>query len=311
MSGPMVDEEDRKLFVGGLPQECTREDLQEYFGKYGETERIQLKMDPSTGRSRGFAFVVFKDANGLDGAIADEHSIKGKKATVKKADVKSGKIYVGKIPDGLDDEEIKTFFSDHGVVTEFVRPIDKSKNNEPKNFCFITFEKERISKKLIQMGNVHINGQRLMIKDVNPNPRDPASRGGRGGGRGGYGVSSWGGQGGYGGGWDQGSYGGGSWDASGYGGSYGDQYGGGSSGYGGASSGGYGGSSGGYGGSQDGGYGGASAGGYGSYDSGYGGGYGGGYGSGQQMGGGKMRGGGGRGGQGGRGRGGRGRGTPY
>ena len=30
-----------------------------------------------------------------------------------------------------------------GTVSEVIRPIDKSKNNEPKNFCFVTFEKER------------------------------------------------------------------------------------------------------------------------------------------------------------------------
>jgi len=32
----MGDEEDRKLFVGGLPHEFAQEDLQEYFGKLGE-----------------------------------------------------------------------------------------------------------------------------------------------------------------------------------------------------------------------------------------------------------------------------------
>jgi len=278
-----VDEEDRKLFVGGLPQECTQDDLKEYFGQFGELERVQLKMDPTTGRSRGFAFVLYADTNGLDQATQADHNIKGKKATVKKADVKPGKIYLGKLPDqGVSEDDIRTSLSEWGVVTEVIRPIDKQKNNEPKNFCFVTFEKERISKKLIQQGNVNINGHRLMVKEVTPNPRDPNQRGGmRGGARGG----------GYGGGWDQ---------SGGYGGGYGSQ--------------GWGDQSGGYGGGwdQSGGYGAQS--GYGGYDqSGYGaaaGGYGG-YGGGQ-MGGGKMRGGrGGAGGMGGgRGRG-RGRGTPY
>merc|ERR1719336_2021018 len=112
----------------------------------------------------------------------------------------------------------------------WIRPIDKSKNNEPKNFCFVTFEKERIAKKLIQTGNININGHKLMVKEVTPNPRDPNARGGgRGGGRGGYGQQSFGG-GGYGGGaWDQsGGYGGGAWDQSGgYGGGFGGYGGGG------------------------------------------------------------------------------------
>lgn len=277
-----VDEEDRKLFVGGLPQECTQDDLKEYFGQFGDLERVQLKMDPTTGRSRGFAFILYTDTNGVDQAVQSDHNIKGKKATVKKADVKPGKIYLGKLPDqGVSEDDIRNSLSEWGTVTEVIRPIDKQKNNEPKNFCFVTFEKERISKKLIQQGNVNINGHRLMVKEVTPNPRDPNQRGGmRGGARGG----------GYGGGWDQ---------SGGYGGGYGAQ--------------GWGDQSGGYGGGwdQSGGYG--AQGGYGGYDqSGYGaaaGGYGG-YGGGQ-MGGGKMRGGRGGGGMGGgRGRG-RGRGTPY
>lgn len=274
----MVDEEERKLFAGGLSQECTQDDLKEYFGKYGELERVQLKMDPTTGRSRGFAFILYNDSASMEAAAADEHTIKGKKATVKKADVKPGKIYLGKIPEsGVTEDDIREHFSEFGVVTEVIRPIDKQKNNEPKNFCFITFEKDRISKKMIMQGSAMINGHKLMIKEVTPNPRDPNARGGmRGGMRGGYGGGAWGGDQGYGGG-----YGGGAW---------GDQ------------SGGYGGY-GGYGQDQSGGYGG-----YGQDQSGgYGGGYGG-YGGG--MGGGKMRGG--RGGAGGRGGGrGRGRGTPY
>jgi len=281
-----IDEEERKLFAGGLPQECTQDDLKEYFGKYGELERVQLKMDPTTGRSRGFAFILFNDSASMEAAAAEEHSIKGKKATVKKADVKPGKIYLGKIPDeGVTEDDIREHFSEHGVVTEVIRPIDKMKDNAPKNFCFITFEKERVSKKMIMQGNVTINGHKLMIKEVTPNPRDPNARGGmRGGMRGGYGGGAWGDQGGYGGG-----YGGGAWggDQGGYGGGYG--------------AGGYGDQSGGYGG------------GYGAAAGGYGGGYGGGMSAGGYggMGGGKMRGG--RGGAGGRGggRGGRGRGSPY
>lgn len=47
-----TEEEDRKLFVGGLAQEASQDDLKEYFGKFGELERVQLKMDSQTGRSR-------------------------------------------------------------------------------------------------------------------------------------------------------------------------------------------------------------------------------------------------------------------
>jgi len=238
-----VEEEDRKLFVGGLAQEATQDDLKEYFGQFGETEKVQLKMDQATQRSRGFAFIIFKDQSSVDAATAGEHSIKGKKATVKKADVKPGKIYVGKMPaEGVNEDDVKEALSEFGNITEVVRPIDKMKNNEPKNFCFVTFDKERVAKKVIAMGQLQVNGHKLLVKDVTPNPRDPAVRGGgRGGGRGGFQQQGYGGNA-----WDQGGYGGGQpWDQ-GYGGGYGQQQG----GFGG---GGYGG---GYGGQQAGGFGG-------------------------------------------------------
>jgi len=276
-----IYDEDRKLFVGGLPQEVSQDDLKEYFEQFGEIDSVKLKMDPMTGRSRGFAFLLYVDPASIEKAAdGSEHKLKGKAITVKKADIKTGKVYVGKLPEeGIDEEVIKEHFSQYGAIAEVIRPIDKSKNNEPKNFCFVTFERERVAKKLIEEGTCTIMGTKMQIKQVTPNPRDPSSRG-----RGGYGGSpwmnqGWGGQGGWG-------AGGGQWGQDG---GYG--------GYGGAGGGQWG---------QDGGYGG-----YGGADGSWGGqawggASGGTWSTGGRGGGGKMRGGrGGRGGGGGRGRGGK------
>ena len=65
----MADGDDRKLFVGALPQEAKNSDIKEYFESYGEIDTINLKMDPMTGRSRGFAFVVFKSIEGIQAAL--------------------------------------------------------------------------------------------------------------------------------------------------------------------------------------------------------------------------------------------------
>merc|ERR1712242_286415 len=60
----------------------------------------------------------------------------------KKAASKQGKIYVGKFNQPITEDEIKSFFGQYGNVVEIQRPVDRSKNSEPKNFCFITFDKE-------------------------------------------------------------------------------------------------------------------------------------------------------------------------
>jgi len=204
-----IHEDDRKLFVGGLPQEAKDTDIQEYFGTFGETENINLKTDPNTGRSRGFAFILFKDVEGLTAATGQEaHVVKGKKITCKKAEAKQGKIYLGNLPpEGISNEDIETHFATFGSVAEVVRPVDKSKNNEPKNFAFVTFDREETAKQLVKEGSTTINGIALTIKKVTP--KDGGGWGGRGGkGGGGYGAGGWG-YGGYGAyGMDYGGYGG-------------------------------------------------------------------------------------------------------
>ena len=76
--------------------------------------------------------------------------VKGKKITCKKAEAKQGKIYLGNLPaEGVANEDIEAHFQAFGPVAEVVRPVDKSKNNEPKNFAFVTFDREETAKQLV------------------------------------------------------------------------------------------------------------------------------------------------------------------
>ena len=184
------DEDDRKLFVGGLSQDAKESDLKEYFTQFGDISSVTLKTDPSTGRSRGFAFVVFKKVAGLEAVTAKEdgeHSVKGKKVAVKKAQAKQGKVYVGKLKGENTEDEIKEFFTQFGKVISIEHPYDKAKG-EKKNFCFITFEKEEVAKKLLKDGTVQYKGNELDIKKVTPKEGGQGMMGMRGGGQmGGYG----------------------------------------------------------------------------------------------------------------------------
>ncbi len=230
-AGKAGSEDDRKIFAGGLPQEASESDIKEYFSTFGEVSSVNLKMDPMTGRSRGFAFVVFASEDLLSNVLSQEHAIKGKKVAVKKAASKQGKIYVGKFSDiGITDEQIKEHFSQYGNVVELQRPVDRSKN-EAKNFCFITFDKEEPAEMLLKKASVNVAGQDVNIKKVAVKDASGGMRGGfrggmRGGRGGGGGGGGWGG--GYDGGWGGygaggwGGYGGGGWgDYGGYGGGWG------------------------------------------------------------------------------------------
>jgi len=233
----------RKLFAGGLSADTTETDLAEYFSKYGEVESVDLKKDNVTQRSRGFGFVLFKDAAALDMAAAESfHTIKGKKIEPRKAKVQTSKIFVGGLKEQLTDEDIKNHFSQFGTITEAEMPFDKVQNRR-KGFCFLIFEGNDTAKNIITQGKQTINGIELDVKKAIPTEKE-GGRGGRGGGgRGGRGGFRGGrGRGGggdfngynqgngygngygappaYGGGYDYSGYGQGGYDYSGYGGGY-------------------------------------------------------------------------------------------
>ncbi|KAM3251113.1 putative RNA-binding protein ARP1 isoform X2 [Capsicum annuum] len=60
-----------KVFVGGLAWETPKEAMREHFDKYGDILEAVIISDKLTGRSKGYGFVTFKDAESAKKACED------------------------------------------------------------------------------------------------------------------------------------------------------------------------------------------------------------------------------------------------
>ena len=95
------------------------EELREHFSQFGEIESVSVKTDPASGRSRGFAFIVFKDVESIEKVMAaGDHIINCKKIDPKKAKARHGKIFVGGLDVETSEEDIRNFFGQFGTVSE-------------------------------------------------------------------------------------------------------------------------------------------------------------------------------------------------
>ncbi|XP_019436500.1 PREDICTED: heterogeneous nuclear ribonucleoprotein 1-like [Lupinus angustifolius] len=96
----------KKIFVGGIPQFLTDDELKEYFSPYGNIVEHQIMLDYQTGRSRGFGFVTFDSEDSVEKVVSAGiiHELGGKQVEIKRAEPKrsgvdysstSRKSYVG------------------------------------------------------------------------------------------------------------------------------------------------------------------------------------------------------------------------
>jgi RNA recognition motif-containing protein len=77
----------KNIYVGNLPYDVSREELNELFGQFGQISSVNLISDKFTGRSKGFGFVEMASDQEADKAIQSLHEteLKGRNITVNEA----------------------------------------------------------------------------------------------------------------------------------------------------------------------------------------------------------------------------------
>ncbi|KAM9313438.1 heterogeneous nuclear ribonucleoprotein A/B [Gastrophryne carolinensis] len=184
-----------KMFVGGLSWDTSKKDLKDYFSKFGEVTDCTIKMDSNTGRSRGFGFILFKDASSVDKVLEQkEHRLDGrvidpKKAMAMKKDPIK-KIFVGGLNPEAGEDKIREYFQTFGEIEAVELPMDP-KTNKRRGFVFITFKEEEPVKKILEKKFHNVSGSKCEIKVAQPKEvyQQQGGRGGFSSGRGGGGAA--------------------------------------------------------------------------------------------------------------------------
>uniref|UniRef100_A0A2P2IV56 RRM domain-containing protein n=1 Tax=Rhizophora mucronata TaxID=61149 RepID=A0A2P2IV56_RHIMU len=208
-----MDSDEGKLFIGGIGWETKVETLRDHFNQYGDVSQVVIMRDKTTGRSRGFGFVVFSDPSFLDRVLHDTHNIDGRTVEAKKAlsreeqhsssrsgshnstrggsdnggNFRTKKIFVGGLPSSLTEDEFCQYFENYGHVTDVVVMYDQH-TQRPRGFGFITFDTEDAVDRVLHKTFHELNGKLVEVKRALPKDAFPGS-GARGGGYQGSGAS--------------------------------------------------------------------------------------------------------------------------
>ncbi|KAI3466440.1 hypothetical protein Pfo_023103 [Paulownia fortunei] len=186
-----------KLFVGGISWDTNEERLKEYFGAYGEVVEAVIMRDRTTGRARGFGFVVFADPAVAERVVKEKHMIDGRTVEAKKAvprddqhliNRNSGsiqgspgpgrtkKIFVGGLASTVTESDFKNYFDQFGTITDVVVMYDHN-TQRPRGFGFITYDSEDAVDGVLHKTFHELNGKMVEVKRAVPKELSPGPTG--------------------------------------------------------------------------------------------------------------------------------------
>jgi len=176
------------LIVLGLPWVASEADIREYFETFGPLAMVLLKTGQQ-GKSKGFAFIRFKEMEPQAKVLLTRHMIKDRWCDVKvpesqelkvNKEAASCKIFVTNITQSMTNEDLREHFETFGTVTDVYIPKPHRK------FAFISFSESRVAQSLFGKDHV-IKGISCHIGQAKPksssNQSGKTYRDDRGGGR--------------------------------------------------------------------------------------------------------------------------------
>ncbi|XP_022852600.1 heterogeneous nuclear ribonucleoprotein 1-like [Olea europaea var. sylvestris] len=188
-----MESDQGKLFIGGISWDTDEDRLKEYFGAYGEVMEAVIMRDRTTGRARGFGFVVFTDSAVAERVIKEKHMIDGRTVEAKKAvprddqhlmyrnssnsqgspgPGRTKKIFVGGLASTVTESDFKSYFDQFGTITDVVVMYDHN-TQRPRGFGFITYNSEDEVDRVLHKTFHELNGKMVEVKRAVPKELSP------------------------------------------------------------------------------------------------------------------------------------------
>lgn len=165
----------RKLFVRGLAWNTSSESLCAEFQVHGEIEEGAVIFDKTTGKSRGYGFITYKDMESAKTALkAPSKLIDGRMVVCNLAceslsstsvlpDQAQRKLYIGGLSPDTTSEMLLFFFRRHGEIEEGSVAYDKD-TNRSRGFGFVTYKTVEGAKKAIDDPQKSLGGRNVTVK---------------------------------------------------------------------------------------------------------------------------------------------------
>ncbi|XP_075505687.1 heterogeneous nuclear ribonucleoprotein 1-like [Primulina tabacum] len=182
-----------KLFIGGISWDTDEDRLKEYFGAYGQVVEAVIMRDRTTGRARGFGFVVYADPAVAERVVKEKHMIDGRTVEAKKAVPRDDqhlinrnigstqgspgygrtkKIFVGGLASTVTESDFKSYFDQFGTITDAVVMYDHN-TQRPRGFGFITYDSEDAVERVLFKTFHELNGKMVEVKRAVPKELSP------------------------------------------------------------------------------------------------------------------------------------------
>ena len=195
----MSTEDERKLFIAGLPDSMTEDVLRQLFEATGGTVvNVTLPKHRDTGRPRGFGFVTLSTAeqaqaarDALDGSLQagrsisvrpfqsepprSEGGVRDTRGAAPPANTGDRTLYVGNLPYDTSQADLEAVFNEHGVTPVVRIHLPVGPDGRMRGFGFVTMgSAEAANAAIAGLRGVELKGRALMVNIAHPRGDRPA-----------------------------------------------------------------------------------------------------------------------------------------